>query len=298
MDVALVEQVRRFNRTVTQRVGGLYDRYLGRDRPLGESRVLWEIGPAGRDIRSLRAALDLDSGYVSRMVASLERAGLVTVGARPDDRRVRFVQLTAAGVRERRLLDRKSDELAESLLAPLNDDQRGKLTSAMAEVERLLTAGLVETAVVPPSHPHATYALTAYFSELDRRFDVGFDPAASLLPSAEVLVPPHGLMLVATLRSEPVGCGALKLNGTEPAEIKRMWVAPQTRGLGVGRRLLTELEGHARQAGAAVVRLETNKALVEAIALYRSSGYAEVPAFNDEVYGDHWFEKELTPPRR
>jgi DNA-binding MarR family transcriptional regulator/GNAT superfamily N-acetyltransferase len=300
MDAALVEQVRRFNRAVTQRVGVLNDHYLGRDRPLGESRVLWEVGADGRDIRALRSALDLDSGYLSRMIASLERAALVTVGAKPTDRRVRFVRLTQAGLRERALLDRKSDELAESLLAPLNDRQRSQLCTAMADVERLLTAGLVETAVVAPTHPHATYALEQYFAELDRRFDIGFDPAASLLPRAEVLVPPNGLMLVARLRAEPVGCGALKLNGTEPAEIKRMWVAPQTRGLGVGRRLLAALEAHAREAGASAVRLETNKALVEAIALYRSSGYTEVPAFNDEVYGDHWFEKRFspTPPRR
>jgi DNA-binding MarR family transcriptional regulator len=293
MDAELVEHVRRFNRTVTQRVGVLNDGYLGRDRPLGESRVLWEVGAEGRDIRSLRAALDLDSGYLSRMIGSLERAGLVTVGPKPSDRRVRFVRLTKAGARERALLDRKSDELAASFLTPLNDLQRKKLTTAMADVERLLTAGLVDTAVVAPTHPHATYALAQYFAELDQRFDIGFDPADSLLPNADVLVPPAGLMVVATLRSEPVGCGALKLNGTEPAEIKRMWVAPQTRGLGVGRRLLTELEGHARDAGARIVRLETNKALVEAIALYRSSGYVEVPAFNDELYGDHWFEKRL-----
>jgi DNA-binding MarR family transcriptional regulator/predicted GNAT family N-acyltransferase len=293
MDAELVEHVRRFNRTVTQRVGVLNDGYLGRDRPLGESRVLWEVGAEGRDIRSLRAALDLDSGYLSRMIGSLERAGLVTVGPKPSDRRVRFVRLTKAGARERAWLDRKSDELAASFLTPLNDLQRKKLTTAMADVERLLTAGLVDTAVVAPTHPHATYALAQYFAELDQRFDIGFDPADSLLPSADVLVLPAGLMLVATLRSEPVGCGALKLNGAEPAEIKRMWVTPQTRGLGVGRRLLTELEGHARDSGARIVRLETNKALVEAIALYRSSGYVEVPAFNDELYGDHWFEKRL-----
>jgi len=163
----------------------------------------------------------------------------------------------------------------------------------MVDVERLLTAGLVETAVVAPSHPLARYALAQYFAEIDRRFDIGFDPAKSTLPTADVLIPPRGLMLVATLRGEAVGCGALKLNDRGPADLKRMWVAPQTRGLGVGRRLLSELEDHARAAGAGAVRLETNKALVEAIALYRSSGYVEVPSFNDELYGDHWFEKPL-----
>jgi DNA-binding MarR family transcriptional regulator/GNAT superfamily N-acetyltransferase len=288
-----VEQVRRFNRTVTQRVGVLNDHYLGRDRPLGESRVLWEIGPDGRDLRSLRAELDLDSGYLSRIVASLERAGLVRVGPTASDRRVRFVRLTKAGERERALLDRKSDDLAASFLEPLNERQRERLTTAMADIERLLTAGLVETAVVAPDHPHATYALEQYFAELDQRFDIGFDPAESTLPSADILTPPRGLMLVATLRGEAVGCGALMFNGRGPADLKRMWVAPRTRGLGVGRRLLFELEAHARDGGAPAVRLETNKALVEAIALYRSAGYVEVPAFNDELYGDHWFEKRL-----
>jgi DNA-binding MarR family transcriptional regulator/GNAT superfamily N-acetyltransferase len=288
-----IEQVRQFNRTVTQRVGVLNDHYLGRDRPLGESRVLWEIGPDGRDIRSLRESLDLDSGYLSRMVGSLERAGLVSVEPMPSDRRVRLVRLTKAGVRERSLLDRKSDELASSFVSPLNERQRDQLMSAMAAVERLLTAGLIDTAVVPPTHPHAAYALGQYFAEIDRRFDIGFDPALSTLPTADVLTPPHGLMLVATLRGEAVGCGALRLHGRGPADLKRMWVAPQTRGLGVGRRVLAELEGHARAAGASAVRLETNRALVEAIALYESSGYVEVPAFNDELYGDHWFEKHL-----
>jgi DNA-binding MarR family transcriptional regulator/GNAT superfamily N-acetyltransferase len=289
-----VEQVRQFNRTVTQRVGVLNDHYLGRDRPLGESRVLWEVGPDGRDVRSLRAALYLDSGYLSRMVASLERAGLVDVGPKASDRRVRFVRLTKAGQRERALLNVRSDQLAASFLEPLNERQRERLTTAMADVERLLTAGLVETTVVAPDHPHATYALGEYFAELDRRFDIGFDPAESTLPSADILTPPQGLMLVATLRGEAVGCGAIKFNGRGPADIKRMWVSPHTRGLGVGRRLLAELEAHARDGRAPVVRLETNKALVEAIALYRSAGYVEVPAFNDELYGDHWFEKPLT----
>jgi ribosomal protein S18 acetylase RimI-like enzyme len=73
-----------------------------------------------------------------------------------------------------------------------------------------------------------------------------------------------------------------------------MWVSPAARGLGVGRRLLAEVEAQARDRGATSVRLDTNAALVEAVALYRSSGYVEVPAFNDEPYADHWFEKPLT----
>ena len=107
------------------------------------------------------------------------------------------------------------------------------------------------------------------------------------------MTPPAGLFLVATLHGEPVGCGALKFHPGAPAEIKRMWVAPAVRGLGLGRRLLAELEARAVAQGVRVLRLETNRALTEAISLYRAAGYREVPAFNDEPYAHHWFEKSL-----
>ena len=108
------------------------------------------------------------------------------------------------------------------------------------------------------------------------------------------LTPPAGLLLVATLHGFAVGCGALKFHATgEPTEIKRMWVSPSVRGLGLGGRLLAELERHALVRGVTTVRLETNRSLTEAIGLYRSRGYHEVPAFNDEPYAHHWFEKEL-----
>jgi ribosomal protein S18 acetylase RimI-like enzyme len=99
--------------------------------------------------------------------------------------------------------------------------------------------------------------------------------------------------MLARLHGDPVGCGGLKFHGDAPAELKRMWVDGSLRGLGIGRRLLGELETQAADAGARVVRLETNGALVEAIALYRSAGYVEVAAFNDDPYAEHWFEKRL-----
>jgi DNA-binding MarR family transcriptional regulator/GNAT superfamily N-acetyltransferase len=294
MEQAAVEQVRRFNRTVTQRIGALDDRYLARDRPLGEARVLWEIGAHGCDVRQLRARLDVDSGYLSRLLRSLEAAGLVRVGANPDDRRVRTARLTKAGAVERKVLDQSSDGLARSLLEPLTDTQRERLVAAMGEVERLLTTALVATDVVDPTHHHAQHCLREYYAELDRRFESGFDLSRSLPNDPDTMRPPAGLFLLASLRGEPIGCGALKFHGSKPTELKRMWVAPGARGLGVGRRLLTELEDRAiEHGGSRVVQLETNKALTEAIAMYRSAGYREVEAFNDELYGDHWFEKRL-----
>jgi ribosomal protein S18 acetylase RimI-like enzyme len=165
----------------------------------------------------------------------------------------------------------------------------------MGEVERLLTAALVLVDVVDPERPEAQFCLRAYFDELARRFDAGFDPGRSISAGAAELRLPAGAFLLATLRGEPVGCGALKLHGAEPAELKRMWVAGEARGLGLGRRLLAELERVAAENGATVVRLETNRSLTEAIALYRSAGYTEVGAFNDEPYAHHWFEKAVRP---
>jgi DNA-binding MarR family transcriptional regulator/GNAT superfamily N-acetyltransferase len=291
----MVEQVRSFNRLVTQSVGALQDHYLSRSLPLGEARVLWEIGPGGCDVRTLRARLDLDSGYLSRLLRSLEGAGLVRVRPSDDDRRVRTASLTAAGRRERGLLDRRSDDLAQSLVAPRCEAQRGRRVAAKGEVERQRTAGLVRIEVVDPESPAAAYCLGEYYAEIGRRFEDGFDHTISLAATPEQLRLPAGLFVVAFLHAEPIGSGALKFHGRRPAELKRMWVAPQARGLGLGRRLLAELERLALEHGVRTLRLETNKSLVEAIALYRSSGWREVDAFNDERYAHHWFEKRLRP---
>lgn len=291
MDPALITQLRRFNRIVTQRVGALDERYLAR-RPLGEARVLWEIGADGCDVRTLRARLDLDSGYLSRLLRRLEAVDLVSVAPGAGDGRVRTARLTPAGLAERGALDRGADAIAASLLAPLSEPQRERLVSAMADVERLLTVSMVRIAPVDPSHPHAQHCLREYAAELDRRFPGGFDTGRSLPVAAPEIRPPDGLLLVASLQSEPIGCGALKFHVGAPTEIKRLWVASSVRGLGVGRRLLAELE--ARAAGASpIVRLDTNATLTEAIAMYRSAGYTEVAPFNDEPYAHHWFEKRV-----
>lgn len=288
-----VALVREFHRSVTERVGALRDDYLGRSRSLGASRVLWEVGRGVGEVRSLRARLELDSGYLSRLLRGLESEGLVTVGPAGDDGRVRVVSLTDAGSREVDLLDAESDALASSMLAPLDEDQREQLVAAMAVVQRLLTAGLVQIGVDSPDSDDARFCIEAYVAELDERFDSGFDPEAGRSAHVDDFVPPSGFFLIARLRGEPIGCGGVALRAGGPAEIRRMWVSASFRGLGVGRRLLGELEERAVERGATSVRLETNRSLTEAIELYRSSGYREVPAFNDERFADHWFEKAL-----
>ena len=285
--------MRRFNRAVTQRVGALNEDYLARGRPLAEARVLWEIGEEGCEVRALRSRLGLNSGHASRLLRSLERDGLIEVATGPGDKRARAARLTSIGLAERAELDRRSEELASSILEPLDSRQRERLVEAMRKVERLLTTALVEIRQIDPTAPDARECLRSYFAELERRSARPFDPNVGATAKPHEVRPPAGLFLVAYLRDAPVGCGALKHFADGVSDLKRMWVAEAARGLGIGRRLLTELEARAGEHGTRIVRLETSRLLTEAIALYVSAGYVEVPAFNDEPFADHWFEKRL-----
>jgi len=290
MDAIL--QIRRFNRTVTQQIGALEERFLGRDRSLGASRLLFEIGADGMEVRQLRARLNLDSGYTSRLLRGLEAEGLIRTARSSGDARVRCVKLTPAGRRELAVLNRRSDQAAASLLSRLPGAQRPAFVSAMGAVERLLLASAVGLRVENPRGRSAQDCLRRYFEELAERFETGYDPALGIPATATDLTPPQGFFVVATLNGEPVGCGALKCH-PDHGEIKRMWVAPPSRGLGIGKRILQRLEALARKRRVPLLRLETNKALTEAQALYRSCGYREVRPFNDEPYAHHWFEKPL-----
>lgn len=291
-----ISQVRSFNRAVTQRIGALNDDYLQRGRPLGEARFLFEIGangPGGVDMRSLREKLSLDPGYASRLLRALEAQDLVASAPSKSDARVRHVRLTAKGKREYAAYDKSSDAFAEAMLAPLTQTQRAKLVTAMQEVENLLRVGSVVVAIEDAASIDAQYCLTQYFTEIASRFDAGYDPAKGLPAGANLLNPPNGLFLVARLDGAPIGCVGLKRTSKRDAEIKRMWVSPQARGVGLGRRLLDEIECQARVLGIKRLRLDTNSSLTEARALYARCGYREIPDFNGEPYADHWFEKVL-----
>jgi GNAT superfamily N-acetyltransferase len=162
-----------------------------------------------------------------------------------------------------------------------------------SEAETLLPDAAIQIAPEPADSADALFCLAAYFRELAQRFDSGFDPAASISATPAEMTPPAGVLLLARLDDRPIGCAALKVKSGGIGEVKRMWVAPETRGLGLGRRLLKAVEAQASGFGLAELRLETNRTLREAQALYRSAGYAEVEAFNDEAYAHHWFVKRL-----
>jgi DNA-binding MarR family transcriptional regulator/GNAT superfamily N-acetyltransferase len=283
-----VAALRVFNRFFTQTVGVLSERHLGLGLTLGQSRVLFEIGQVGPvEAAGLQTHLGLDPGYLSRRLAELETGGLIRRAPAKTDARVKRIELTAKGRRQLARLEAASDDKAHTLLHDLGPAEQKRLCAALTEVQRLLNPKL-EIKAGPPDSIEARTCLNAYFAELARRFPGGFDPAASISAAPDELI----AFLIVRAGGRPRGCGAV--NRLEPgvAEIKRMWLHPEVRGRGVGRQLLAALESHAR--GCHTVRLDTSDHLPEALALYRSAGYREIPAYNDNPYAAHWFEKRLT----
>lgn len=139
-----------------------------------------------------------------------------------------------------------------------------------------------------PAGPEAQHCLSAYFHELDRRFPGGFDPGPPADPAR--YRPPLGAFLIASRNGRPLGCVALSI---PDAEVKRLWIAPEARGQGLARRLMAAIEDQARAMGLARLRLDTNPSLTEALALYRSLGWSEIPRYNDNPHAQAWFAKVL-----
>jgi DNA-binding MarR family transcriptional regulator/predicted N-acetyltransferase YhbS len=290
--------LRRFNRTYTQRVGALDDSFLGLGWPLGASRLIFEIGESGTTARELRERLDLDSGYLSRLLRRLTRAGVVDVHPDQADRRRRLVTLTPEGRKVRRELDLRSEEHAASMIAPLTGRQRDRLTEALATADLLVRAATVHLRTVSPADPVAIAATGRYFAELDARFPGGFDSGGAVDHDSAAMAPPGGVFVVATSDGEPVACGGVQPLGAGTGEIKRMWVHPDWRGAGLGSRMLRHLEDVARDLGHRRIVLDTNGTLVEAIAMYQRAGYQAVARYNDNPYAQAWFAKEIRPRGR
>ena len=297
--VGELEVVRRFNRSYTRRIGLLGDSYLDTGRPLGPSRVLFELGAGPTHVGDLRRRLDLDSGYLSRLLRQLEHDRLVRSARDPSDGRQRIVRLTAQGRREWHRLDRRSEQIAARLVDPLGPRQRAALADALVTAERLLRAATVTFDEIDPGADDARFAMGRYFAELDVRFANGFDPGdGGADHDAVTMAAPGGAFVVVRTDGDVIGCGGvLRLDATT-AEIKRMWIHPEWRGVGLAGRLLAHLESRALSLGRRRVVLDTNESLTEAIAMYHRLGYAPTGRYNDNPYAHHWFEKHLEPVGR
>lgn len=290
MSLDPVARFRRFSRAVTSEVGALDTSFLGRGRPLGSARVLNAIGHGRTDIAEVRDYLGLDSGLMSRLLRGLEDEGLIET--RPDaaDGRRRIAALTAPGQREFEAYEEISNNRAQALLS--RHPHPEALLAAMDLIASALGRDRIAFEEVDPRSEPARYCLGEYYAELARRFENGFEVSLSRDPDATDMIRPRGSFLVAFSDGLPIGCVGLK-GGADFAEAKRLWVAPSARGLGLAKRLMARIEDIARELGISIIRLDTNRALPEAVALYRNSGWTEIERYNDDPYPDFFFEKRL-----
>ncbi len=295
VDSVEIESVRRFSRAFTSRIGVLDESYLGTGRPLGVSRLLFEVGEEGSSVADLRERLAIDSGYMSRLLRSLEGEGLVEVLPDPADKRRRSVHLTPKGRREHQRLEQRSVARVSGLLEPLSPRLRRELASGLARAEVIIASTSIRFSRVDPADPLAVEAVGRYFAELDHRFESGFDPGRGGAAADRVAMsPPNGVfVLLLTVEGALVGCGGVQSLDQETAEIKRMWIDDNWRGLGLGARLLEHLEGEALALGKSRVVLDTNNSLSEAISMYERAGYRRIDRYNDNPYAHHFFEKDV-----
>ncbi|WP_436533906.1 bifunctional helix-turn-helix transcriptional regulator/GNAT family N-acetyltransferase [Actinoplanes sp. HUAS TT8] len=283
-----VERIRAFNRFYTQHLGVLTDRYLGQERTLGAARLLFEIGDRS-DLRELRTRLGLDAGYLTRLLRGLQEQGLVEVRAHPSDGRARIAELTAAGRRERADLDERSRQAIADSLAGLTAEQQDELVRAQTTIHRMLRLAAAQVAPADPADPPARECLLRYAAELGRRFPEGYE--VSTLTAPEDV---DGTLMLAREDDRPIGCGLWTRLTPGVAELRHLWISPEARGIGLGRRLLNALEADAVANGITVMRLGTHGVLGEAIGLYRGAGYTEIPNYSDSPYNQLTFTKALT----
>ncbi len=284
-------RVRRFNRAVTTEVGALDASFLGRGRPLGEAGMLYALGPEGGEVSAAWAKLGLASRLASRLLRSLEAQGLVETVPHPQDGRRRMVRPTAQGRAELRSYDRLSDARARETLKRCGR-AAPDLLAAMDRIACALNRDRIRLEIADPEAEAARACLSAYYAELAARFSGGFEVGRSRDPDEASLRRPVGAFFLALCDDAAVGCAALKGDGGW-GEVKRVWVTPAARGLGLSVRLMAAVETEARRLGMSGLRLHTNRALPEAQALYPRLGYREVPAFNDEPYAERFYEKRL-----
>jgi DNA-binding MarR family transcriptional regulator/N-acetylglutamate synthase-like GNAT family acetyltransferase len=308
---AQVDTIRRFNRFYTRRIGVLRDGLLSSPFTLAQARVLYELAQRERPSASeIARELDLDAGYLSRLLRALMRRGLVSRAPSPTDRRRGLLALTARGRAAFRRLDRRSASDIATMLEPLAADDRQRLADAMASIERLLApdgpagerpaaAGPIVLRTHRPGdlgwvvHRHAAlYAqeygwdgsFEAMVAEIVARFIRRFDPARERCWIAER----DGRIL---------GSVTLVRMTDATAQLRLLYVEPQARGAGLGRLLVDECERFARQAGYRRIRLWTNSVLLAARAIYEGTGYrliAQEPhrSFGHDLVGETW-EKRL-----
>jgi len=303
---AAVSEVRRFSRFYTRRLGLLNRQLLSSGFPLTEARVLYELAQRdGLTATELRTQLDLDAGYLSRILAKFERRSLISRTPSGKDARRALLTLTPEGRKAFEPLDRASREQVDSLLSPMTPEQMRTLVQSMQTIERLL--GEKKPPNVPYLlRPHRIgdigwvahrqgilYAqeygwsqeFEAFVAEIGAHFVKNFDPARERCWIAE-------------RNGEIVGSAFLVHESDEVAKLRMLYVEPSARRLGIGRRLVDECIRFARQTGYKKATLWTNDILVSARRIYEAAGFKCVKeeqhhSFGKDLVGQYWELKLL-----
>ena len=309
---ARIEAIREFNRFYTRRIGVLHEGLLDTRFTLTESRLLWEL--AHRDnstATELAQELNLDPGYLSRLLSSFKQRGLIKSTRSSVDARQLRLSLTAAGRRAFAPLNTRSQADVAGLLAALTEPQQQQLLQAMAALEKLLddTARKKAAYLLRPhragdmgwvvSRHGALYAaeyqwdlrFEALVARIVADFIERFDARREACWIAERDGAHVGSVFVVQARDD-----ATQAPRPGVAQLRMLLVEPAARGLGIGQRLVAECERFARQAGYRKIVLWTNSVLLAARGIYAKAGYRLVTAeahtrFGHTMVGETW---ELT----
>ena len=304
--------LREFNRFYTRRIGVLQERLLDSPFSLAESRLLWELAHApDSTAAALARRLDLDPGYLSRLLHRLKGRSLVKARRSPDDARQTRLALSAAGQRALAPLERRSQDEAAALLASLDEAQQQELMAATARIQALLganrrTSAFVLRAQRPGDIGWVVSRHGALYAQ-EYGWDIGFEAMVARIAAhfIEHFDAAREACWIAERDGSRIGCVFLVQARDEAtqaivpgtAQLRMLLVEPAARGLGLGVALVNECERFARQAGYRRIRLWTNSLLQAARGIYERAGYkllASEPhhSFGHELVGETW-ELEL-----
>ena len=293
-----VEAVRAFNRDYTRAAGLIAERMHDTPHSLAEARVLWELDESREtSMLELRGLIDLDAGYLSRVVSRLERQGLIRKRRSDEDGRVLLLSLTEEGAEHLRTLDTRSADQVERLLEPIPADRQSQLVTAMRTVNSVLSPGSRRVELRSPAPGDLGWIVERHGALYEAEYGWGaaFEAlvAGVIAEYAAVATRAGNAAWIATLDGERAGSILCVDAGEGSAKLRLLLVEPFARGHGIGARLVDECVSFARRAGYRELVLWTNEPLRYARPIYERAGFEldrefRHSRFGIEMLGQDW----------
>jgi DNA-binding MarR family transcriptional regulator/GNAT superfamily N-acetyltransferase len=296
---AQVTAVREFNRFYTNVIGLLREGLLDTSYSLTEARVIFELARQDEtDATQLRSSLDIDAGYLSRILARFSCDGLVTRARSGQDARCQVITLTGTGRKVFAHLDELSSQQIRGLLASVPREQRQQLTGAMAAIQQILRGPSRPATVVlrPPAAGDLGWVVqqngALYAAEYG--WDSSYEAlVARIVAEYAERAGPREASWIAEVDGEPAGCVFCMRADDQTARLRLLLVVPRARGLGIGARLVAECVSFARKAGYREMVLWTNDVLTAARRIYERAGFELVSSaphhsFGHDLAGQDW----------